>query len=64
MQVLSKADMLICTQRSVNRCLINPVSLQICDEMQKQLEMCEFVYYWSRERWCIELLEEVRGGYS
>ena len=40
------------------------MSVQICDEMQKQLEMCEFVYYWSRERWCIELLEELRGGFS
>ncbi|KAL3131184.1 hypothetical protein ABBQ38_000488 [Trebouxia sp. C0009 RCD-2024] len=36
----------------------------VCDEMQKQLEMCEFVYYWSKERWCIELLEELRGGFS
>ncbi|DBA84176.1 TPA: hypothetical protein ACH3X1_006641 [Trebouxia sp. C0004] len=36
----------------------------VCDEMQKTLEMCEFVYYWSREGWCLELLEELRGGFS
>ena len=40
------------------------VFVQVCDEMQKTLEMCEFVYYWSREGWCLELLEELRGGFS
>ena len=38
--------------------------VQVCSEMQKQVEMCEFVYYWSREGWCLELLEELRGGFS
>ena len=38
--------------------------MQINDEMQKLLEVCEFVYYWSKENYCLELQEELRGGYS
>lgn len=48
----------------VPRDRLSSAQQSVCDEMQKQLEMCEFVYYWSKERWCIELLEELRGGFS